>query len=112
MKQTLEDFIEEWNATHKHFKFALNGVPTIRLDVEIRCSVAKYREFFTIENWNILRDVIEAKSHGNMYIMDCEFGYFQHGCMQAVINSTNHNYDERLIVGALRWLGEEFFTQD
>ena len=24
MKQTLEDFIEEWNATHPYFKFALN----------------------------------------------------------------------------------------
>ena len=111
MKQPLEDFIKEWNTTHSHFKFALNGVPTIRLKVEIRCSRARYQEFLTAENWNRLSDIIEAQTHGNMYLMDCGIDYFEHGCMYAVINSVNHNYDERLIIGALRWLGEKFIPQ-
>ena len=112
MKQTLEDFIEEWNATHPYFKFALNGAPTIRLYVEMRCSRARYQKFLTAENWSKLSDVIDAKTHGNMYLMDCGIDYFEHGCVHAVINSINHNYDERLIIGVLRWLGEQFFPQD
>jgi len=32
--------------------------------------------------------------------------------MYAVINSENDNYEERLIIGALRWLGEKFIPQD
>ena len=111
MKQNLEDFIKEWNATHLHFKFALNGDPMIRLNVEVRCSRVRYQKFLTAKNWNKLSYTIEAKTHGNMYLMDCGIDYFEHGCMYAVINTVNHNYDERLIVGALRWLGEEFSSQ-
>lgn len=112
MKQTLEDFINEWNATHSYFKFVLNGTPTIWLNVEMRCSRTRYQEFLTAENWNKLSSVIEAKTHGNMYLIDYGIDYFEHGCMYAVINSLNHNYDERLIIGALRWLGENFFPRD
>lgn len=112
MNQTLEDFIEEWDTTHSDFKFALDGVPEIRLYVEIRCSTTRYQKFLTAENWNRLSCVIEAQTHGNMYLMDCGLDYFEHGCMYAVINSANDNYDERLIIGALRWLGEKFIPQD
>ena len=112
MMQTLEDFIEEWDTTHSDFKFVLDGVPEIRLNVEIRCSRERYRKFLTVENWNRLSYMIEAQTHGNMYLMDCGLDYFEHGCMYAVINSANDNYEERLIIGALRWLGEKFIPQD
>ena len=112
MTQTLEDFVKEWNATHSHFKFALDGTSEIGLNVEIRCSRERYQKFLTIENWSRLSCVVEGQTHGNMYLMDCGLDYFEHGCMYAVINSVNDNYEERLIIGALRWLGEKFIPQD
>ena len=47
-----------------------------------------------------------------MYLLDCGLDYFEHGYMYAVIDSANDNYEERLIIGALRWLGEKFIPQD
>lgn len=112
MMQTLEEFIDEWNATHSYFKFVLDGVSMLRLNVKICCSTTIYQKFLTIENWSRLSCVIEGQTHGNMYLLDCGLDYFEHGCMYAVINSVNDNYDERLIIGALRWLGEKFIPQD
>ena len=114
MMQTLEDFVNEWNATHSHIRFALNGDSEFRLsmEVEIRCSRERYQKFLTAENWNRVSYMIEAQTHGIMYLMDCGLNYFEHGCMHAVIDSANHNYEERLIIGALRWLGEKFIPQN
>lgn len=110
--QTLEEFIEDWNATHSHFKFALNGVSTIRLNVEIRCSTTIYQKFLTAENWDRLSRATQSLTRGNMYLMDCGIDYFEHGCMYAVINSVNDNYNERMIVATLRWLGKNIIPQN
>ena len=58
--QTLEEFIDEWNATHSYFKFVLDGVSMLRLNVKICCSTTIYQKFLTIENWSRLSCVIEG----------------------------------------------------
>lgn len=113
MKQTLNDFILEWNKPHIRFVFSAQGTsatgrPT---EVEIRYSAAKYQNFFSTDKWNKLKDVVEAKSHGTMYVVTSEY-LFERGIVEIKVASSNHNYQERLVVGVLRWIGEEFFSNE
>ena len=113
MKQSLKDFISDWNKSHNRFTFSANneiitGRPT---SVAIRYSAAKYQSFFSTDKWNKLKDVVEAKSHGTMYVVTDE-RLFERGIIEIKIASSNHNYQERLVVGVLRWIGEGFFPKD
>lgn len=110
MKQTLEDFILEWNRSHDRFFFSIQENPSTGRPngVEIRYSAAKYQNFVSNNNWNKLKDTIEAKSHGTMFVVSDEY-LFERGIIEIKVASANHNYQEYLIIGALRWVGEEFF---
>ena len=105
MRQALSDFILEWNQSHKAFIFSAQEAPgTGRpTDVEIRYSAAKYQSFFSTEKWNKLKDVVEAKSHGTMFVVTDEY-LFERGIIGIKVATANHNYQERLIVGVLRWV--------
>ena len=110
MKQTLKDFILEWNGSHKHFNFSMQEAPgTGRpTEVEIRYQAAKYKDFLSAKNWLSLKDIVEAKSHGTMFVFTDEC-LFEYGIVEIKIASANHNYQERIVVGVLRWIYEEFF---
>ena len=113
MQVTLSDFIAQWNKSHKRFNFSAQNAPITDRPtvVEVRYSVAKYQKFFSTENWDRLRGAIEAKSHGTMYVATDEY-LFERGIIEIKIASSNHNYQERFIVGTLRWIGEEFFPDE
>ena len=110
---TLKEFAEAWNASHKRFIFSIYdnsgvGRPT---SVEIRYSAAKYQDLYSTNNWYKLIDVVEAMSHGTMYIVTNEH-LFERGIVEAKISSCNHNYAERLVTGVLRWIGEDYFQEE
>lgn len=110
---TLMEFVKEWNANHRRFIFAINDSSMVNrpTSVEIRYSAAKYQNFYSTDNWHRLIDLVDAKSRGTMYIVTDEY-LFERGIIEAKLASCNHNYQERLIVGTLRWIGEEFFQSD
>ncbi len=112
MKQTLKGFVLEWGEAHPRFVFALreDAATGIPLGVEIRYPAAKYHDFLSVTNWEKMRDVVEAKTHGNMYVVT-DAHLFERGIIEAKLAAMNHNFQERMVVGALRWLGEEFFPQ-
>ncbi|MBE6013740.1 MAG: hypothetical protein E7241_00025 [Lachnospiraceae bacterium] len=113
LKVNIKSFIEAWNGSHNRFIFSVydnSGVnrPT---SLEIRYSAAKYQAIFSTENWYRLVDVVEAKSHGTMYIVTDEY-LFGRGIIEAKIASCNHNFDERFVVGVMTWIGEELFKEE
>ena len=109
MKQTLGDFILDWNRSHARFIFSAQEAPATGrpTEVEIRYSAAKYQNFFSTDKWNKLKDVVEAKSHGTMYVVTDEY-LFERGIIEIKVASVNHNYQERFVVGVLRWIYEYF----
>jgi len=113
MKQALKDFIFDWNKSHNRFIFSAQEAPATGrpTEVEIRYSAAKYQDFFSTDEWNRLKDVVEAKSHGTMYVVTDEY-LFERGIVEIKVASSNHNYQERFIVGVLKWIGEEFFPKE
>ena len=113
MKQTLGGFILDWNEHHNRFVFSAQEVPVTGrpTEVEIRYSPAKYHRYLSIEQWDRLVAVVEAKSHGTMYVVSNE-KLFRSGIVSIAVASANHNYQERIVVGVLRWIGEEFFQNE
>lgn len=110
MKQRVLDFIHEWNIEHPKFVFLANVVPEIKrpASIEIRYSAARYVDFYSAQVWYRLKGVVEAKSHGTMLVMSSE-REFECGMIHINIACANHNYEDRLVIGVLRWIGEEFF---
>ena len=110
MKQSLREFVSDWNKSHNHFIFSVQEAPIAQLpiSIEIRYTTAKYREILSATNWQKLRGAVEIRSHGTMHIVTDEH-LFEHGIIEIKIGSMNHNYQEHIVVGVLRWIGEEFF---
>lgn len=113
MKQTLEDFILKWNKSHKKLVFSTTTIPVTGrpASVEIRYSAAKYQDFLVANKWNEISYLVERKSHGTMYIVTDEH-LFERGIIEIKVASSNHNYQERLIVGVLKWIGEDYFSSN
>ncbi len=113
MKQKVQDFVHVWNSAHPKFVFLLNMIPEIKrpASVDIRYSAAKYADFYTTPAWYRLKGVVEAKSHGTMLVMSSE-GEFERGIIHINIACANHNFEDRLVIGVLRWIGEEFFPNN
>ena len=110
MKQTLKDFILDWNKSHNRFSFWSQEIPGMDrpAEVGVRYSAAMYQDFYSTDEWNRLRDIIDAKSRGTMYVVSDEY-LFERGIVDIKVASSNHNYQERHVIGVLRWIGEEFF---
>lgn len=110
MELTLKDFILDWNKSHNRFFFWSQEIPGIGrpTEVGVRYSAAKYQDFYSTDEWNRLRDVVDAKSHGTMYVVTDEY-LFERGIIDIKVASSNHNYQEYHIISVLRWIGEEFF---
>lgn len=113
MKQTLNGFVSNWNKSHAYFSFSVQETPVTGLPVgmEIRYSAARYGDFFSTKNWNKLQDVVKTNSHGTMYVVTDEY-LFERGIVEIKIASSNHNYQERLVVGTVRWICEVFFPNE
>lgn len=113
MKKTLKDFILDWNKSHNRFVFSVQETPVTGrpTEVNVRYSAGKYRRYLSINQWDRLVGVVEAKSHGTMYVVSNE-KLFRSGIVNIAVASANHNYQERIIVGVLRWIGEEFFQNE
>ena len=107
----LEDFIAKWNETHKRFEFSLIQAPlsTRPTSVEVRYPAAKYQKFYSTDKWNELRLMVDALSHGTMVATTNE-ELFEKGILELKIASQNHNYQDRLAIATLSWIGEELFT--
>ncbi len=109
MEQTLADFVLEWNKVNKRFTFVVEmSVLNRPTSVEVRYPAAKYQEFYSTDIWCRLNDMVEEKSHGTMYVVTNEH-LFERGIIEIKIASQNHNYQSRLVIGVLTWLGKEFF---
>ena len=109
----LMEFVEAWNHSHKRFIFSVydnSGVnrPT---SVEIRYCAVKYRNVYSTDNWYRLNDVVDAMSHGTMFIVTDEY-LFERGIIGVKIASCNHNYREGFVIGVLTWIGEKFFEEE
>lgn len=111
MKQTLDDFILEWNKTHKKLFFSLQKAPAIDRPTEIgiRYSVAEYEDFLSSEQWGRLTFIVERKSHGAMYVSSDEM-LFNSGIIDIAVSSANHNYQECYVISVLKWICEKFFS--
>ena len=108
MRQSLKDFICEWNRAHWHFFFAMQEAPVVErpVSIEIRYWAVDYQDFST-EQWNLLKNLVEENPHGMMYISSNE-DFFKRGVVEIKITSANHEYREDLVVETLRRIGEEF----
>lgn len=108
-KQTLDKFISGWNKSRKHFTFSCQKIPVIErpAEVQIRYLTAKYREFLSIDKWVFLKDMVETHSHGTIYVSTDE-DLFERGIIDIKVASANYNYQERLVIGVLRWIAEFF----
>ena len=62
MKLTLKDFILDWNKSHNRFSFWFQEIPgTGRpAEVGVRYTAVKYRDFYSTDEWNRLRDIVDA----------------------------------------------------
>lgn len=109
----LNDFINDWNEKHKRFTFSAHEIPVQgRPDsVEVRYSAARYQYFLSKQAWQRLKDCITTKSHGTMYVSTNE-ELFERGILEIKIASSNHNYQERFVIGTLVWIAEEFFPKE
>ncbi len=109
--ESIVDFISDWSKSHsRSFAFStqvdyITGHPT---EVGIRYSAAKYQKNLNAEVWDRLCYFIEVNSHGTMYVYTSEF-VFERGIIDIKLSSSNHNYQERLVVGTLMRIAEEFF---
>jgi hypothetical protein len=111
MYQTLKDFVTNWNLKHKRFSYALFYGPGVNrpASVEVRYSAVKYRNFLYEDGtWETMRVLVEAKSHGTMFVITDEW-LLQRGVLEIKVASHNHNFKDEYIIDTLRWLGEEFF---
>ncbi len=79
--------------------------------MEIRNSAAKYQNFYSIDNWHLLNDMVYARSHGTMFIVTDEYLFGQR-IIETKIASCNHNYSERFVIGVLKGIGEKFFEEE
>lgn len=113
MNQTLKDFIVDWNESHNRFILSAQVDPARcrPVEVSIRYSAARYQDFYSTNKWNELRCLVEAKSHGTMYVVTDEY-LFERGIIDIKVASSNHNYEEQLVVGVLMWIGEKFFPSN
>ena len=106
----LKDFIARWNEGHKSIEFSLFQAPFAErpTSIEVRYSAAKYQKFYSIDRWNELKQMVDALSHGTLFVVTGE-ELFEKGILELKIASKNHNYQERLIIATLLWIGEELF---
>ncbi len=113
MKKTLKEFILEWNEAHKHFTFSLHDDPTINrpTGISVRYPACKYQKLYSLENWEKFLCLFDAKAHGTMFI-STDKHLFENGIIELNISCQNHNYQEYLIISVLKWIGEEFFSDD
>lgn len=79
--------------------------------VEIRYPAVEYQNFYSAREWDKLNYFVEARSHDTMYVVTDEH-LFERGIIEIKIASANHNYQERCVVGTLRWICEEFFPNE
>ena len=92
---TLKEFVEAWNESHKRFIFSVydnSGVnrPT---SVEIRYPAVRYKNFYSTDNWNRLNDMVDALSHGTMFIVSNEYLY-EPRSLHAIIITKNSGLQE------------------
>lgn len=116
VKQTvhegLADFVRDWNQKHDSFKISplMDEEMGRPLFIFIRYTAVKHRGFYSLETWTTLCDIISAKSRG-LCTVKSDSDSFERGAISLEVMSMSHNYQERLITGALRWLTGEFFPQ-
>ena len=110
MQQALGNFILEWNQSHRRLTFSANYEPVVGrpISISIRFSATRYRRYLSAEQWDRLLKVVEAKSHRNMYVVSSE-KLFMRGIIEILIAPANYNYQERVVVGVLRWINDDFF---
>ena len=106
----LNDFTIDWNKAHRSFFFTIQWAPVVGrpVNIEMRYSAVCYKNLYTTNDWNHLRAMVGLKSHNLMMVVSSEEAFSQ-GVVQIVISSANHDYNESLIVDALKWISRVFF---
>ena len=112
MRQSLKDFICEWNRAHWSLFFAVQEAPVVErpVSVEIRYETTSYQNFCANKQWNSLKSLVETISNGLMFVASSE-EFFKRGIVEIKIASADYGYREELIVEVLRWIGEESFPK-
>ena len=106
----LNDFTIDWNKAYRSFFFTIQWAPVVGrpVNIEMRYSAVCYKNLYTTNDWNHLRAMVGLKSHNLMMVVSSEEAFSQ-GVVQIVISSANHDYNESLIVDALKWISRDFF---
>lgn len=106
----LNDFTIDWNKAHRSFFFTIQWAPVVGrpVNIEMRYSAVCYKNLYTTNDWNHLRAMVGLKSHNLMMVVSSEEAFSQ-GVVQIVISSANYDYNESLIVDALKWISRDFF---
>lgn len=108
--QALQDFILDWNKSHKRFFISATEAPATGrpTKIDIRFSAARYQRLLSFDAWERLRALTEAMSHGILYVTS-DSQVFTRGVVDIDVASANHNYREDTVVAVLRWICTEFF---
>ena len=110
--ERLNEFVIDWNRSHRNFFFTIQWAPVIArpIGVALRYAATRYRDLQTMNDWEIFKSMTDIKSHGLMLVVSGEEAYGQ-GIVQFAVASANHNYSEHFIVSTLEWIGKEFFGE-
>lgn len=108
--RTVALFASDWGKLHPKFTFTPQMDEGLGQPVEIclRYSAAKYRDFCTPEAFAELCEKVEAKSRGICLVTTDEH-LFRRGIVDFAVATQNHNYRATTLVSTLKWVGEEFF---
>ena len=111
-KQTLQEFVFNWNKSHKRLNFLVNYIPVIDrpTSIEIRFSTVQYRKFLTTDMWEDFKEHVRYCSHNNMYVVTNQ-DLYEKGVINIAVASSNHNYRECFVVSVLKWMTEQFFLR-
>lgn len=113
MKQSVLNFVEEWNKSHPKLTFVVAGAQSGNVyratSISVRFPPAQYHHLYDVDVWRRMTVSCSQKSHHTIIAASDE-DVFQDGILEFFVASQGHNYKEYYIIKVLKWLGEEFFS--
>lgn len=112
-KQSLRDFVVEWNSAHKHeFIFTVIYAPVEERPVSIlvRYNPKKYRQQARFAHWRVA-SYVEGLFFNKDQIMAVKDESYELGKITIDVHPCLVSYSEQKIIEVLKSIGEEFFTK-
>lgn len=111
MRQSLSNFVLDWNKSYEKFKFSYDETPVTKRPtrVEVRFSANEYENTYSHNAFSKLQDLVIKNSHDTMYIVT-DRNLLRRGIIEIKIASEDTDYREAYVVDALESLGKEFLS--